>query len=569
MAESSPSSEELCVACSSQPFDLTCSCGGKFDFFCINIHVEEIRLEFEFIQSETGQKLLELEQAAENNDCAEKRTMVENWRQKRLKDINSLADDALSEIERRENTYEDVATLRTQYNSLSQNMGRVVHQQLHSMYSLQQKTKEKTDQLEKLPAPIQDDIALDSKLKKKLNPTIFGQNSTTTTNTAESAVVTSATDEGNNILVNTEQSGFNLMTNVNTNSPDQSTNVGHIILAPPRTINPPPAAQAEDKTESPQQDNFNQGLTSNIELENPIIIPTHNDTFAGTLCCHDSQLLYNNYNPRNGTCHLILVPDVEQPTSRQTIPWADPDASIGGGDNNWIQDITYSATLKGYLLLNCSRLRFLRNNRNVLEEFYQFPDRSMKRVTCDDKYIYVLSVGGATNHYGDEIILLNYDKEEKACKSFRDIISGGRNDATTSTIGEISDFAVNNHGQIMLAYRLKHRKQVRLCIFNLLNGGNTWTIVKQLLLNECWDEEKLFTPRMEWCEKFRLFVVVEYITSHLIMLDESGQVKGESSFTSVQNAEETPLNISISNNDWICARYVSSINIHRLSGDRF
>ncbi|CAF4954608.1 unnamed protein product, partial [Rotaria socialis] len=62
----------------------------------------------------------------------------------------------------------------------------------------------------------------------------------------------------------------------------------------------------------------------------------------------------------------------------------------------------------------------------------------MKRVTCDDKYIYVLSVGGATNHYGDEIILLNYDKEEKACKSFRDIISGGRNDATTSTIGEIS-----------------------------------------------------------------------------------------------------------------------------------
>ncbi|CAF4315324.1 unnamed protein product, partial [Rotaria magnacalcarata] len=79
MAESSPSSEELCVACSSQPFDLICSCGGKFDFFCINTHVEEIRLEFEFVQSETGQRLLELEQTVENNDCAKKRTMVENW----------------------------------------------------------------------------------------------------------------------------------------------------------------------------------------------------------------------------------------------------------------------------------------------------------------------------------------------------------------------------------------------------------------------------------------------------------------------------------------------------------
>ncbi|CAF4763340.1 unnamed protein product, partial [Rotaria magnacalcarata] len=80
--------------------------------------------------------------------------------------------------------------------SLSQNTGRVVHQQLHSMYSLQQQTKEKTDQIEKLPAPIQDDIALDIKLKKKLNPNIVDRNSTTA-NTAESTVVKSATNEDN------------------------------------------------------------------------------------------------------------------------------------------------------------------------------------------------------------------------------------------------------------------------------------------------------------------------------------------------------------------------------------
>ncbi|CAF4547051.1 unnamed protein product, partial [Rotaria magnacalcarata] len=80
----------------------------------------------------------------------------------------------------------------------------------------------------------------------------------------------------------------------------------------------------------PQQYDFDPGLISNIEMESSIIISTHNDTFAGTLCCHDSQLLYNNYNPRNGTCHLILIPDVEQPTARQTIPWNDPDTSIGG-----------------------------------------------------------------------------------------------------------------------------------------------------------------------------------------------------------------------------------------------
>ncbi|CAF5144158.1 unnamed protein product, partial [Rotaria magnacalcarata] len=209
-------------------------------------------------------------------------------RQKRLKDINSLADDALSEIERRENTYTDVAPLRTQYNSLSQNTGRVVHQQLHSMYSLQQQTKEKTDQIEKLPAPIQDDIALDIKLKKKLNPNIVDRNSTTA-NTAESTVVKSATNEDNNVLVNTKRTDYNLMTNVNPTSPDQSTNIGHIILAPSVDINLLPTAETENESESPQQYDFDPGLISNIEMESSIIISTHNDTFAGTLCCHDSQ----------------------------------------------------------------------------------------------------------------------------------------------------------------------------------------------------------------------------------------------------------------------------------------
>lgn len=70
---------ELCVACSSQPFDLICTCGDKFDFVCINVHAEEIRLEFDFVLNQAGERLLKVEEIKESNNCADARNVVENW----------------------------------------------------------------------------------------------------------------------------------------------------------------------------------------------------------------------------------------------------------------------------------------------------------------------------------------------------------------------------------------------------------------------------------------------------------------------------------------------------------
>jgi hypothetical protein len=105
-------------------------------------------------------------------------------------------------------------------------------------------------------------------------------------------------------------------------------------------------------------------------------------------------------------------------------------------------------------------------------------------------------------------------------------------------------------------------------MYNISNNGNDWTSVKQLLLNECWRADLSYTPRIEWCEKLNVFILIEYITGHLIMLDSTGQVRGETRFTHVENRRNEPLNLSISTNDWLCVRYESSINIHRLDDDR-
>jgi hypothetical protein len=139
---------------------------------------------------------------------------------------------------------------------------------------------------------------------------------------------------------------------------------------------------------------------------------------------------------------------------------------------------------------------------------------------------------------------------------------------TGQLVGEISDLAVNNHGQVIFAYRLERRQEVGVCLYNVSNTGNEWTIAKQLLLNECWHNDLSYTPRIEWCKKLNVFVLIEFMTSHLIMLDQNGQVKGESRFTHAENRRDAPLNLSISNNDWLCVRYELSINIHRLDDDR-
>jgi hypothetical protein len=463
------------------------------------------------------------------------------------------------------------------------------------MITLQREVREKSDEFETLPELLRDDANLDSKLQSKLNPNIFNQN--LSIHETEPIISSPITTTDINIQMSTEPMTSAPITTSNTNilmnaeptifvptipSNESSTvNIESTISAPKipsienTTINTEPTVKLTNNvfvnnstTDSTDHDEFEVGQTANIQRQNPIRIAINNDRFAATICCHENQLLYNDCNQRMRTARLTLIPNITQATNKRIIDWIEPEAIVGGGDDDWIQDITYSTKLRGYLLLNRSRLRLLHDDTHELEEFYQFPDRSMKRVACNDTFIYLISANGITGQHGDEIILMNYDKEEKIIKTFRDLVLQRNNRNSGPLVGEISDLAVNTHGQIVFSYRLERRQEVGVCIYNVLNDGNDWSSVKQLLLNECWHNDLSYTPRIEWCEKLNVFVIVEYMTSHLIMLDQTGRVTGETRFMNVENRVEPPLNLSISTNDWFCVRYESSINIHRLDDDR-
>jgi len=510
----------------------------------------------------------------------------------------------LNQIQKRENAYSEVGPFRVQYNALSEESHRVVHEKLSSMLTLQRQVYDKSDELETLPELLHDDISLDLKIKSKLNPNIFRQNSSireidpiqslsiTTTDTnirmnIEPIISDPITTSNINILMNTERtisvpttpSNENETINFESTTPSNENETINFEPTTPsnenETIRIEPPVQLTNNinvnnstTESTDHDEFEAGQTANIQRRNPIIIATNNDRFVATVCCHENQLLYNDYNQRARHSRLTLISNITQPTNKQIIDWPQPDPIVGGGDDDWIQDITYSSELQGYLLLNRSRLRLLHNDTHQLEEFHQFPDRSMKRVTCDETFIYLISANGLTGQNGDEIILMNYAKEEKIHKTFRDIVLHRNNRMTGALVGEISDLAVNTNGNIVFAYRLERRQEIGVCMYNISNNGNDWTAVKQLLLNECWRADLSYTPRIEWCEKLNVFILIEYITGHLIMLDSTGQVRGETRFTYVENRRYEPLNLTISTNDWLCVRYESSINIHRLDDNR-
>jgi hypothetical protein len=461
------------------------------------------------------------------------------------------------------------------------------------MVALQRHILEKSDQLEALPGLLYDDISLNSKLRSKLYPDTFQQ--TSTTHEIES-IISSSSSTGN-ILMSTEPITNTPITTTNTNlllitepsssAPITTSNTGiqmntePTITIPETTLNRNSTINIEptielindmnlnhSTTDSVKNDEFEAGETAIVQRRNPIIIPTNNDKFAGTICCHENQLLFNNCHQHARNVCLTLIPDIAQPTIRHNIDWPQPDTIISGGDDNWIQDIAYSTKLQGYLLLNRARLRLLRDDIHELEEFYQFPDRSMKRVTCNDAFIYLISAAGSTGQNGDEIIMLNYDKEEKICKTFRDIVFTRNHRMYGPLVGEISDLAVSTNGQIIISYRLARRQEVGVFIYNVSNDGDNWSPVKQLLLNNCWHEDLSYTPRITWFEKLNVFMLVEYVTGHLIFIDQTGQVKGESRFSYGKDLRESPLNLSVSNNNWLCIRYESSINIHRLEDSR-
>lgn len=455
----------------------------------------------------------------------------------------------MNQVQERENIQSNVSQLRTEANTFHQSFSRIVHQHLNLILQLQRRLIDVSDQIQDLPELPRDEMGLDSKLQSNLNPNVIHRN-----------------------LITDEHQSSDLLTIITT---DRTTLLG---TEPnddiPIRNNDSTLHQISDRifrdangTTRPEI-SFHTGQTDNIERRNPITIPVESDKSAGTICCHENQLIYNDYYERSQRFYLKFLPDVTQSTTGQTINWLVPSTSIGGGDDEWIQDMAYSNRLGSYLLLNRSRLRILHENNSIIEEFYQFPDRSMKRVTCDDEFIYLISAASSINHNGDEIILLNYDREEKICKTFRSIMSNVRRSGTESSAGEFSDLAVNANGYIMLAYRIISDQQVGVCLFKIEDDGNRWSLVKRLRLSECWRDNLSCTPRMEWCEKLNVFTIVEYVTGHLIMINEAGELVGECLFHSTENQPESPLNISISSDNILCVRYRSSIHVYKLNENR-
>lgn len=319
---------------------------------------------------------------------------------------------------------------------------------------------------------------------------------------------------------------------------------------------------------STERDEFEAGQTVSIDRRNPTIIRAENDKYASTVCCYDNQLIYNDFNSRNRTTRITFIPDITQLSNKQTITWEPPEVLESGGDDDWIQDIAYSTKLNGYLLLNRARLRFLPRDTQQLEEYLQFSDRSMKRIACNGIFMYLVIANGVTSQNGDEIVLYSYDKIEVISKTFRELILRQNNLNAGALIGEFSDIAVNPSGQLLSSYRYQRREEVGVYMFNITNDGKDWTIIKRFLLNECWHPELSYTPRLEWCEKLNVYFLIEYMTSHLIILDLTGRVKGETRFSNAETRRDGPLNLSISNNDWLSVRYGTSINIHRIDDDR-
>jgi len=317
--------------------------------------------------------------------------------------------------------------------------------------------------------------------------------------------------------------------------------------------------------ETTNHDEFEAGQTRYIQRINPILIPSNNDKFAATVCCHNNQLLYNDYDRTTQNFSLIFLRDIANPTMKQIINWNTPDTSINAEDDEWIQDIAYSDKLSGYLLLNRARLRLFKEETNELNEYYTFHDRIMKRLSCGDKHIYLTSTHGNPPYNGDEIIIMNYNKQEQLSKTFRDIIPNRMNRGAGPLVGEISDLAVGSNEQIIISYRLERRHEVGVCLFNVTNDGREWSCVKQLLLNECWHNNLPYTPRIDWSEKLNVFILIEYMTGHLIMIDQDGQVEGECRFMDVANRRESPINLTVSSNDWLGVRYETSISIHKLN----
>ena len=312
-------------------------------------------------------------------------------------------------------------------------------------------------------------------------------------------------------------------------------------------------------TDHGTQDDFEAGLTAHIQSHQAMSIAANNDEYAATVCCHDDELLYLDHDAASGSSKIILIVDINQATKRRMIDWTPSGLAV----DPVIRDIVYSDKLGTYILLNYTGLYVLNAEKNSLEEFHPFPSRKLKRISCDANYIYLISPI-TQMPFNDQIILLKYDKGIATTKSLQDIIPSRLSRARKHVASEVTDIAVSDTREVLISYRINRTSEVGVFVFGVSADGTDWTTVKHLTLNECWHATSNFTPRAEWCAKLKVFVLIEYITGHLIMIAPDGDIPGECRLMNPENDREAPLNLSISTSDWLCTRYDSAIVIKKI-----
>ncbi|CAF0783912.1 unnamed protein product [Rotaria sordida] len=599
------STTNVCSFCEERPYDLICTCGDKFDFDCIHQHIEYLGTEIDHNSQVTSDKLYHLnalqESANGNENVNTAQTIIDNWKRKRMQDIDDIAEKALNEVEQRKNTLKDVPLIQENFSKICSSLHQPAHSNLNALIDLQHQIQHMIENYENLPTLIQDDTNLDASLQIKLNPSISHTNNQelrtidiepqqfvpndpiiSDTNRLRSPELTNQLTNGTHTVELTNGTHtYELPNEVYTNGLPNDVHTNELpnevyineLRDEVHTNELPNEIHTKELTsvtytndsinDNTNHDEFDAGQTRQIQRINPILISVNNDRYVGAICCHNNQLIYNDYDRITRSSRLTFIPDINDLATKQFINWYQPDASFGSGDNEWIQDITYSNKLSAYLILNRARLRLLKDNTNDLIEFQTFFNRTMKRLSCSDTHIYLVVAPSTITYYGDEIILMNYNKEEQICKTFRDILPSRMNRGAGSLVGEISDLTVISNEQIAIGYRFERRREVGICLLKVLNDGREWSCFKQLLLDDCWHNELPYTPRVDWCAKLNAIILIEYMTGHLIMIDKDGQVTGECRFMHVENHRESPINLSVTNN-LLCARFESSIAIHKI-----
>ncbi|CAF3100901.1 unnamed protein product [Rotaria socialis] len=611
--------QDRCTMCEERKFDVTCTCGDKFDFNCIHQHIEQVGAEIEDNVRKTYEKLKEISALEDptNETSNAEQIIIDSWKRKRIQDINDIVDEFSNKVQQRKEIFKDIPNIRENFEVIYNQMNQPTHENLNSLIEYQCQITNALDDYQTGQERIQDDTKLDAALISKINPSILQTNVCSplsnmnnheliTIETEQREPVSnderiSDTDMRRSLELTTLTSSQETLLGISTHEPTDAflarectiTTNSHELPTPTSShdqtavpeeirelVNTDTTQQTTSTTENRESvrvngnsindanttnhEEFDAGLTRQIQRANSIVIPVANDRYAGTLCCHDNQLLYNEIDSTTQKFRLVFISDINDVKAQQFIDWREPDVTHVAGDNEWIQDIIYSTKLAGYLILNRSRLRLFTDTSMQLTEYYLFPDRTMKRLSCSETSIYLIVSQNAISYNGDEIIVMHYDKDEQVTKTFRDIMPNQINRGAGPIVGEITDLTVMPNEQIALGYRLERRHEVGICVFNVSNDNKIWSCIKRLLLHECWHQDSSYTPRMDWCATLNVVILIEYMTGHLIMLDPSCEVNGECRFMNVENQKESPINLTLSTNNWFCTRFPSSINIYKI-----